>query len=102
MSPQRAFEILGLPPGSAADAIKRAYREQAKKHHPDLNGGEAKAEESFRRIQAAYECLCGRNQPMPATQTSGPISAGRSGQVLTLARTRYSSFACSWTARVSR
>ena len=39
--------------GASAAAIKRAYRQLAKTHHPDL-GGDA---EAFRRLDAAYRSL---------------------------------------------
>ncbi len=39
--------------GNVGELIKKAYRREAKKHHPDLGGDPV----SFRRIQEAYECL---------------------------------------------
>jgi len=47
--------------GGARDAeekqIKRAYRRLARKHHPDVNPGDAKAAERFKRIARAYGVL---------------------------------------------
>jgi curved DNA-binding protein len=53
------YEVLGVPRGAQADAIKRAYRELARKHHPDLHpaGERAKAAERFKEINEAYEVL---------------------------------------------
>lgn len=48
-----ALKLLGLEPGAEAVAIKRAYRQLAKRHHPDL-GGDA---ETFRRLDTAYRLL---------------------------------------------
>jgi len=47
------YAILNIKPVSSAKEIKSAYRELAKKHHPD-NGGES---QYFRDIQEAYETL---------------------------------------------
>lgn len=47
--------ILGLAPGASAEEITRAYREQAKRAHPDAGG----SAEAFRAVRAAYEELRG-------------------------------------------
>ena len=56
----RAWEILGIPPDSAIEEIKAAYRQLSLKHHPDkvANLGPEfvkVAEERFKAIQEAYE-----------------------------------------------
>lgn len=51
------YAVLGLERGASQDDIKRAYRKLARKHHPDVNPGNAKAEEAFKNIAAAYEVL---------------------------------------------
>lgn len=48
------YEVLGLERGATPDAIKAAYRAQAKVHHPDVPGG---SREAFQRVQDAYEAL---------------------------------------------
>src|ERR687886_157773 len=51
------YEVLGVPRGASAAAIKSAYRKLAKKHHPDNNKGDPKAAERFAEINAANEIL---------------------------------------------
>jgi len=50
------YEILGVTRGADADAVKRAYRKQARKYHPDVSK-ERNAEERFKEVQEAYEVL---------------------------------------------
>lgn len=47
------YEILGINPDASPDGIRRAYRKQAMKHHPDRNGDKA----VFQQVQHAYEVL---------------------------------------------
>jgi DnaJ-class molecular chaperone len=51
------YKILGVDHKASADDIKKAYRKLARKHHPDLNPGDKKAEEEFKQIQEAYDVL---------------------------------------------
>lgn len=51
------YKILGVDRSAGADEIARAYRKLARKHHPDLNPGDAAAEEKFKDINEAYEVL---------------------------------------------
>lgn len=51
------YEILGVPRDATQEAIRSAYRKLAKQHHPDLNPGNAKAEERFKAISAANALL---------------------------------------------
>jgi curved DNA-binding protein len=53
------YEDLGVPRTASADEIKRAYRQLARKHHPDLATASEKAEasERFKEINEAYEVL---------------------------------------------
>jgi curved DNA-binding protein len=50
------YETLGLARGADAEAVKRAYRKQARKYHPDVSK-EPNAEEKFKEVQEAYEVL---------------------------------------------
>jgi DnaJ-class molecular chaperone len=51
------YELLGVSPHCILDNIKKAYRRQAFKWHPDKNGGSKDCEEKFKQIQKAYETL---------------------------------------------
>jgi curved DNA-binding protein CbpA len=50
------YEILGLDSKATSEDIKKAYRELAKKYHPDINRS-ATSEELFKLISEAYEVL---------------------------------------------
>ena len=52
------YKILELENNKATvEEIKVAYREQAKKYHPDVNVGNKDAEERFKDINEAYRVL---------------------------------------------
>lgn len=48
------YKILGVSNAASGAEIKSAYRKLAKKHHPDLNAGNA---EKFKEISGAYDIL---------------------------------------------
>ena len=51
------YEVLEVPKTATADEIKKAYRKQAIKYHPDKNPGDKVAEEKFKEAAEAYEVL---------------------------------------------
>jgi curved DNA-binding protein len=51
------YSVLGVPKGSSDEEIKKAYRKQAMKYHPDRNEGDTKAESKFKDISEAYAVL---------------------------------------------
>jgi len=51
------YNILGVSEKAGADEIKKAYRQMAKKYHPDANPGDKTAEERFKEINEAYDVL---------------------------------------------
>lgn len=53
MSAKDYYDILGVPRTASAEEIKKAFRKQARKHHPDAGG----SEERFKELNEAYEVL---------------------------------------------
>src|SRR5215212_1039479 len=51
------YEVLGVPRGASAAAIKSAYRKLAKKHHPDANKNDPKSAARFSELNAANEII---------------------------------------------
>ena len=52
------YKILGLETNRITpEQLRTAFREQAKKYHPDVNGGNIKTEERFKDINEAYRVL---------------------------------------------
>lgn len=54
---KRALETLGFQARAKSDEIKTAYKNLVKKHHPDVNGGDASSEDRLRAVIAAYSHL---------------------------------------------
>jgi molecular chaperone DnaJ len=51
------YEVLGVSRGASADDLKKAYRQLARRYHPDANPGDASAAEKFKEISEAYAIL---------------------------------------------
>jgi len=65
MAKRDYYEILGIGKNSSQDEIKKAFRNLAKKHHPDVNQGNKEAEEKFKEINEAFQVL---SNPQKRTQ----------------------------------
>ena len=57
MAKRDYYEVLGVGRNADEKEIKRAYRKLAKQYHPDMNPGDAKAEQKFKEITEAYNVL---------------------------------------------
>jgi DnaJ-class molecular chaperone len=55
--PADPYQTLGVEKNASQEEIQKAYRQLAKKHHPDLNPGNKQAEEKFKEVSAAYDLL---------------------------------------------
>jgi len=51
------YQILGVKRGASSKEVDKAYRDLARKHHPDLNQNDEVAKEKFQQVQAAYDVL---------------------------------------------
>ena len=61
------YKVLGVSPDASDEEIKRAYRQLAKKYHPDLNPGDQEAARKMQEVNAAYEQI---KNPEKAQQSS--------------------------------
>src|SRR3712207_2308470 len=57
METKDLYKVLGVSKGASQEEIRKSYRKLARKHHPDANSNDPKAEERFKEIQHAYEVL---------------------------------------------
>lgn len=57
MNEKDLYSVLGVPRTASLEDIKKAYRKLARKHHPDVNPGNKKAEERFKEISEAHDIL---------------------------------------------
>ena len=57
MADTEYYDLLEVSKDASQDEIKRAYRKQAMKYHPDRNPGDKEAEQKFKQINEAYDVL---------------------------------------------
>lgn len=70
------WDVLGLAPGADALSLKRAFRAQARRWHPDLNGNDPIAEERFKLVNEAYAVL---SDPQRREQWEAGVDSGSPG-----------------------
>ena len=56
-TPENYYAILGVPVDADSDTVKRAYRQLARRYHPDLAGANLTAVTEMKRINRAYAVL---------------------------------------------
>ena len=87
MAPQREwfekdyYKALGVPDAASQKDITKAYRKLARQHHPDTNQGDAKSEEKFKEISAAYDVLgdAEKRKEYDEVRRLGPMASGFGG-----------------------
>jgi len=57
MSQRDYYEVLGVSRNANESELKKAYRQQALKYHPDKNPGDKQAEDKFKEASEAYDIL---------------------------------------------
>ena len=62
MAEKDYYEILGVKKTASEDELKQAYRNLAKKYHPDKNKGNKEAEAKFKEISEAYAVLSDKDK----------------------------------------
>ncbi len=72
---QDPYRVLGVSQGASEDEIKKAYRNLAKKYHPDVNNGSPEAEARMKEVNEAYSLV----MKMRREGTSGASSQGGYG-----------------------
>ena len=75
------YRVLGIERSASDDEVKKAYRQMARKYHPDKNPGNKAAEDMFKVVQDAYTQIMDerRNGGSSAGSYSGGYSGNYSG-----------------------
>ena len=81
MAKRDYYEVLGVSKDADEATIKKAYRQLAKKNHPDVNPGDKDAEERFKEINEAYQVLSDPQKRAEYDQfgPDGPQASGFGG-----------------------
>ena len=72
------YQVLGVSRGASDEEIKKAYRTQCKRWHPDLNPNDPTAEEHFKEVQEAYDTIMKGPQQQAGYQSAyqNPYQSG--------------------------
>lgn len=81
MEIRNPYEILGVSRNASKDEVKKAYRELAKKYHPDVHSDNPLAdlaEEKFKEVQAAYDMIMNEQESRAGFNNRGNGSSSYS------------------------
>lgn len=76
---QDPYHILGVSPTATDDEIKKAYRNLAKKYHPDVNNGSPEAEKRMKEVNEAYSNLMKMRREGNSGYSSNGYGSGYGG-----------------------
>lgn len=62
MAKRKLYEVLGVSPEATDQQIRKAFRDLARKYHPDRNQGDKQAEERFKEVNHASEVLLNKKK----------------------------------------
>ena len=80
MAKKDYYEVLGVPKTSSADEIKKAYRKEALKYHPDRNKNDKTAEAKFKEASEAYHVLSDKERRTNYDQFGHAAFEGAAGR----------------------
>lgn len=76
------YEVLGIPKTASKDEIKKAYRDLAKKYHPDVHSDNPLAdlaEEKFKEVQSAYDQIMNEEEARSGFNTRNSRNSNSAG-----------------------
>ena len=81
MAKKDYYEILGVSKNADTKEIKKAYRKQAIKYHPDKNPNDKVAEEKFKEAAEAYDVLSNSDKRQKYDQFGHAGLGGAAGRL---------------------
>ena len=73
------YETLGVDKNASAEEIKKAYRQLAKKYHPDMNKDDENAAQKFKEVNEAYQVLSDESKRAQYDQFGSAVFDGSAG-----------------------